>query len=76
MRQYVVFTTWDGEARVWVATSDDIPGLVTEAETFERLVERVIAIAPELLELNNQAPGDGAELKFEAVRREHLAYAA
>lgn len=28
---------WDEEARVWVATSDDVPGLVTEADTVEDL---------------------------------------
>jgi len=24
---------WDEESGVWVATSDDVPGLVTEAQT-------------------------------------------
>lgn len=28
---------WDPEAAVWVATSDDIPGLVTEAGNHEEL---------------------------------------
>jgi len=76
MRTYVVFAKWDNEARVWVAHSDDIPGLATEAETFERLVERVTAVAPELLTLNNKAPGAGDELRFQAERREQLADAA
>ena len=26
---------WDEEARVWVATSDDVPGLATEALTMD-----------------------------------------
>ena len=26
---------WDAEARVWVATSDDVPRLVAEPETWE-----------------------------------------
>ena len=38
MRSYPVVAEWDGEAKVWVATSDDIPGLVTEAETKEQRV--------------------------------------
>ena len=43
---------WDPEAGVWVAESDDVPGLVTEADTLERLVERLRVLVPELLELN------------------------
>lgn len=52
MRQLVVNAIWDPEARVWVAESDDIPGLVAEAETIDGLMEKVIALAPELFELN------------------------
>lgn len=51
-KKFLVTAEWDGEARVWVATSDDIPGLVTEAATLDELLVRVIEIAPELLELN------------------------
>ncbi len=40
---------WDEEAKVWVASSDDIPGLVTEAASLDKLLERIIAVAPELL---------------------------
>ena len=43
---------WDEEAGVYVATSDDVPGLVTEAKTFEELRARVQAIIPELLAEN------------------------
>jgi len=63
MKIYVVFVKWDNDARVWVAHSDDIPGLATESDTFERLVERVTAVTPELLALNNKAPGQGDELR-------------
>ena len=34
---YFVRAEWDEEAKVWVATSDDVPGLETEAETMEIL---------------------------------------
>ena len=44
---------YDNEARVWIATSDDITGLVLEDESAENLMKRVIAAAPELIELNN-----------------------
>ena len=46
---------WDSEAGVWVAESDDVPGLVTEADTLELLVERLRVLVPELLELNDAA---------------------
>jgi len=48
----VVKAEWDKEAKVWVATSEDIPGLVTEDASLDRLLARVVAIAPELLEEN------------------------
>ncbi len=43
---------WDSEAGVWVAESDDVPGLVAEAESMNALVEKVRVLVPELLELN------------------------
>lgn len=56
MKHKIVFTIdviYDEEAKVWVATSEDIPGLCTEAKSFEKLTKRVEEVAPELLELNN-----------------------
>lgn len=52
MRACQVVAEWDEEAKVWVATSDDVPGLVAEAETPEQLVNRLRVMVPELLELN------------------------
>jgi predicted RNase H-like HicB family nuclease len=43
---------WDDEAGVWVATSDDVPGLATEAETLEALSSRLRIMVPELLDAN------------------------
>ncbi len=50
--EFLVTATWDDEAEVWVATSDDIPGLVTEAPNLDLLRERILAVVPELLEDN------------------------
>lgn len=50
---YKVTVEFDAEAEMYVAYSDDIPGLATEAKTIPDLVKRVLAIAPELLELND-----------------------
>lgn len=49
----IVDAMWDTEARVFVATSDDVPGLVTEADTLEALQQKLGVLIPELLELND-----------------------
>ncbi len=51
-KPYYVHAQWDDEARVWVASSDDVPGLATEADTAEELVEKLKSMIPELLDLN------------------------
>lgn len=67
----VVNLTWDPEASVWVATSDDIPGLVLESGSFDALLERVRFAAPELLEMNSaERP---VVLSFQAERMEKIA---
>jgi predicted RNase H-like HicB family nuclease len=43
---------WDAEAKVWVAHSDDLPGLVTEASNVPELIQRIMDVAPELIEDN------------------------
>ncbi len=45
---------WDNEAAVWIATSDDVPGLVLESGSFDALVEQVKAAVPELIHLNGK----------------------
>ncbi|MBD2131486.1 MAG: DUF1902 domain-containing protein [Sphaerospermopsis kisseleviana] len=55
---YQVEAFWDAEAEVWVATSEDVPGLVTEASTIEVLTEKLRVMIPELLVLNNIVPAD------------------
>ncbi|MGD1921756.1 MAG: DUF1902 domain-containing protein [Pleurocapsa sp.] len=50
---YKVEAIWDSEAQVWVAESNDVPGLVTEANTIEALTDKLRKIIPELLYLNN-----------------------
>ncbi|RLB84873.1 MAG: hypothetical protein DRH15_04215 [Deltaproteobacteria bacterium] len=58
---------WDDEARVWVATSDDVPGLATEAETVEDLIEKLRVMIPVLLEANGNAME--YEVHFEILTR-------
>ncbi len=45
----VVRALWDAEAEVWVATSEDLPGLVTEADTPQALMAKLHTMIPDLL---------------------------
>ena len=54
--EYKVNFSWDNEASVWIATSEDVPGLVLESGSFDALKERVKVAIPELLALNNLPP--------------------
>jgi len=51
MSEYIVTLLWDEEASVWVAESQDIPGLILESGSFDELVNKVKIAVPELLEL-------------------------
>jgi len=50
--KYEVSAFWDKEAQVWVAESESVPGLATEAETLEALTQKLRTVVPELLQLN------------------------
>lgn len=58
MQEFIVRAVRDAEASVWVAESDDVPGLVTEADTVEQLLAKLRMLIPELLELNDALPSD------------------
>ena len=68
-RDITIQARWDGEASVWLATSDDVPGLVVEAETWPAMINEVQLVLPELLEVSGQG-GDRLSLTFKA--EEHL----
>ena len=44
---------WDSDAEVWVATSEDVPGLVTEASRIDILTQKLREMIPELIVLNS-----------------------
>ena len=56
----LVHAIWDPEASVFVATSDDVPGLVAEAATQEALQTKLDILIRELLELNG-SPAHGEQ---------------
>ncbi len=68
-RDITITARWDVEASVWLATSEQVPGLVVEAETWPAMIEEVSLVLPELLELSGQA-NDKLSLTFRA--EEHL----
>jgi len=69
--RYTVNLLWDSEASVWVATSEDIRGLVLESGSLDVLIERVRMTVPELLKLNHQ-PIEHATLAFVTERVEEI----
>ena len=50
--ELTIRASWDDEARVWVAESDDVPGLVLESGSMDALIERLRYAVPEMLALN------------------------
>ena len=62
---------WDPEAAVWIATSDDVPGLVLEGGSFDALLERVKQAVPELVLLNGRKPED-VRLSYSTEREDRV----
>jgi hypothetical protein len=55
MTRFLIDAQWDAEAGVWLATSQDLPELVVEAETWPSMIQEVRLLLPELLELSTQS---------------------
>ena len=55
MKPYFIHAQWDGEAGVWTAISEDVPGLAAESHTVEALVLKLKVLVPELLDANGIA---------------------
>ena len=71
MNTYSIIFNWDNEACVWIATSNDVRGLVLEDESFDELIREVHLAVPALLDLNN-APNSDITLDFIARRQERV----
>ena len=69
--QFNITFTWDDEAHVWIATSDDAPGLVMEHGSFDALIERVRYGILDLLEDEGRIYDD-ISLNFDISRTERL----
>lgn len=69
MVEYKINVLWDTEANVWVATSDDVPGLVLESESFDHLVEKLKNAVRELVELNHAIPATSLQVNTSGCLR-------
>jgi hypothetical protein len=71
-RAYTVECFWDSEAEVWVATSEEVPGLATGADTLDALIEKLKLVIPELLEANGLiAPNEVGDIPFTVMAERH-----
>ena len=70
--EYIINLTWDEDENVWIAQSDDVPGLVLESGSFDALLERVRFAVPELLDLNTKS-SPAPYLTFISRRQERIA---
>ena len=71
-RSIKIDARWDDEARVWIATSEDVHGLVVEADSWPRMIEEVRLVLPDLLELSGET-ADDISLAFKAEAHLDLA---
>ncbi len=69
MSPLIITAGWDEEAGVWVASSEDILGLVSEADKLEALRDKLADLVPELIEENGLAEGADASAPVEIVCR-------
>ncbi len=75
VHMYEIRATWDADAGVWWAESDDVPGLVAESATVEGLVEDLRHLVPELLRLNGISASGPAMFRLKAERQEEACLA-
>ena len=71
--EYSINLSWDDEASVWIATSDDVYGLILEDESVDNLIHRVRLAVPELLAFEKPLVND-IFLDFSVNRKERLVF--
>jgi hypothetical protein len=57
-RAITIDARWDGDAAVWLATSDNVHGLVVEAESWPMMTDEVCLVLPDLLALEGEGADD------------------
>lgn len=64
---YIVRAFWDEESKMWVATSHNFIGVATEAETLEKLIQKLDVIVPEILEANGYITNAWKEVPYALI---------
>ena len=64
MDERVIHINWDEKACVWVATSDNISGLVLESGSLDALMEKCKTASVELIEMNEPEHDEVVKLRF------------
>jgi predicted RNase H-like HicB family nuclease len=67
---YLVFAEWCNSENIWIASSNEIPGFVAEADSIEALSTKLQSLVPELLLLNKQATEE--QITIEIVARKFV----
>jgi hypothetical protein len=62
---FFIRAEWDNDASIWSATSDDVLGLATEADSIEILLNKLSSMVPELVLLNQLT--DQPEIVYEVL---------
>lgn len=63
---YYIWAEWDDHTRRWSATSDDVPGLILETDTWEELMKAIQDMVPVLLDLNDGIQGCRVPISVQA----------
>ena len=64
---FIIRAEWDSDASIWSASSDDVVGLATEADSIEVLFNKLSSMLPELMRLNKLS--DQPEIVYEVLAR-------
>jgi predicted RNase H-like HicB family nuclease len=70
MATFKVLAHWDPDACVWWAESEDVKGLVGEAETIEQLFDDFKQTMPDLLRDNHGMAPQSVDIQLVADRTE------
>lgn len=70
MNEIQINVVFDSDVNVYVATSEDVPGLVAEAPTFEVLKDKVFSLIPILMSENKHLVGSIPSVPVELLIRQ------
>jgi hypothetical protein len=68
MKEITVNAEWHDDAKIWIATSEDIWGLSAQAPNLEILRAKILPMIADLVELNN-VELDGPDVPIHIVAK-------